>query len=77
MKQLTLSIPKQQGKFIIWGTPPGEKYEILLLSEEYGLLTPQEAEKAKTALETKYKCKNVRISEIDNTAPDFTKTINL
>jgi len=77
MKQRTISMPAQEGKFLIYGWPPGAKYEQLLISESFGVMTIEHAERVKTVLETKHRCKNVRIKEIPTELekPDFVGTI--
>lgn len=61
-------------EYVIWGIPPDKNLEELLHTKCESL---QQAERAKLVLEAKYRCREVRIQEIDfNTPPDFAQVLN-
>jgi len=57
--------------YVIWGKPPGEKYEVLLLEKVQGedIFKMEDAKFYKRVLEEKHHCTDVRISKIDYTKP--------
>lgn len=64
-------------EFVIWGTPPGETEETIVVSEAAGLKSRAEAERAVKYLERKFGVTGLRIAEYDLAdEADFTGMVN-
>jgi len=73
-QQLAGIINESQEEFIIWGLPPGEKYEVPLHTKSK---SKSEAEKIMKILADKHGCTKMRIQILDfKTMPNFAKTLN-
>lgn len=68
-------------EFVVWGIPPGENQEVLLLTEVGGkkIKSLKSAERFKVILETEHQFRSVRIQTINlkdyNLSKEFIKTI--
>lgn len=67
-------------EYVIWGVPKGESEEQVLISEQFGLTSLEQANKVMDRLVNEYGCTNCRVQSIDlrnGIANDFRKAINL
>ena len=64
-------------EFVIWGIPPHQTEETLLVTKPNGeyITDRTYAEKLLKVLETEHGCTKCHIQELDGTMPDFTKTL--
>jgi hypothetical protein len=51
-------------EYVIWGVPPGEDHETLLVSEAAGIRDAAHAERIKAALAADHGCSRVRIQAL-------------
>jgi hypothetical protein len=64
-------------EYAIWGIPPGQSEETLLLAMPQGkpITDRAEADKLMATLQSKHGCRNCRIQTLDGSIPNFRKAI--